>query len=419
MLKIFLRFLPFWLFLAIYKGALLLHYTLIPVFGQRLIPVWAIGFVVGGEALLQLVLDVPAGHLVDRVGQRRMLKLATPIFFISAILLLFKLSLVTYLASVFFSVFGWLFLGPGVNAYILAHAKKDTSGAFMSLRDSAFSAGVVISGVGLPFVLMLSQQTTALVLLATSAVGIFFLSMSPPDSTHVHHEEVVAGQHRHMRRHWLDETLPAFKKLNPASGMLVLHMFSGAMFYSAVWFVVPLIIAMQPHNLILGFGLSVFDISIVLLGFAIGMLVDRGNKRELVFFGMIIFALAGALSGIDFGVLFLIFGFLASTGDETTILSLWSWLHSLDKEHAHDGVMSGVISLAEDFGYVVGPITAGVLYGIVGPTWTIVCGAIPIALTWIVYRWVVYAKHQDHMHVPGIRSIVGTSLRRRHARKTT
>ncbi|HEX8993982.1 MAG TPA: MFS transporter [Candidatus Paceibacterota bacterium] len=418
MRNLIIRFLPFWIFIIVYKGALLLHYSLVPIFGEKLLPVWLIGLVVGGESFIQLLLDVPAGHLVDRVGQKRILLFTTPIFLLSAALLYFKLSLTTYLLSVFVSAFSWLFFGPAVSAYILSHANKETSGKFISLRDSSASLGVVLSGAILPLVALQSQQTIVGILLSLSLIGIAFLSISPRDKAVAHRESIQPAHHRHhIRRKFITETWASIKELNPASGMLVLHMFAGALFYAAIWFVVPLLIASQQHGAIMGFGLSVFDVSIVLLGYLIGMVVDRGDKRALIFFGMILFAVTGALSGASFGILFLLFGFLASTGDETTCLSLWSWLHSLDKEHTHDGAVSGVVSFAEDLGYTIGPIVSGILYGIVGPTWTIVFGALPIAASWLVYQAFVYRHHKYQNHTRQIRSVLGSSLRRRHARK--
>lgn len=47
-----------------------------------------------------------------------------------------------------------------------------------------------------------------------------------------------------------------------------------------------------------------------------------------------------ALSGVYLGILFLVAAFLATTGDEMASLPLRSRLHQLDKNHAHDGLIS-------------------------------------------------------------------------------
>jgi len=113
--------------------------------------------------------------------------------------------------------------------------------------------------------------------------------------------------------------------------MLVLSNISGSIFYGMIWFVIPLVIAHQASSEILSIGLGIFDFSIVALGLVLGNLADRVNKRTLVFFGLFLFSIAGAFTAFSFNWLFLIFGFMATTGDEMSSIALWSWLHNLDK----------------------------------------------------------------------------------------
>ena len=108
--------------------------------------------------------------------------------------------------------------------------------------------------------------------------------------------------------------------------------------------------------------------------------------------GLLLFSVSGMLLGFNFGILFILFGFLATTGDEMAGISLWSWLHALDKDHASDGVISGIINLFQDLGWGIGPIVAGILYTFWGAAWTIALGAIPIFVTWIIYQF--FIRHQ-------------------------
>ena len=97
--------------------------------------------------------------------------------------------------------------------------------------------------------------------------------------------------------------------------------------------------------------------------------------------------------GFSFSWLFLLFGFLATAGDEMAAVSLWSWLHALDHEHDNDGAVSGVINLFQDFGWAIGPIAAGFLYESIGPSLTITLGALPIIITWAVYYLSLKRRH--------------------------
>ena len=73
----FRKFSPFLLFLTSFKFGAGLHYTLMSPFGERLFPLWLVGLMIGLAALAQLLLDIPAGHMLDTYGYRKMLKITT------------------------------------------------------------------------------------------------------------------------------------------------------------------------------------------------------------------------------------------------------------------------------------------------------------------------------------------------------
>ncbi|MEK7109006.1 MAG: MFS transporter [Patescibacteria group bacterium] len=390
---ILLKFMPFWAFLLFFKFAATLHYTLLAPFGEQLLPLWIVGILIGGESLIQVVFDLPAGYLLDYFGYRRLLKYTTAFFMVAALCIALGLTQTTYLLTVFFSIFGWLFYMPGMNAYILSHADEKESGRFFSIRDISNSIGVVGASISLPFLLLLSPKIAGVALLVLLLVSFCFLLLSPADKQLPPRHERTTHQRRHARGHSLRTLWHTMQRLNPASGMLVLLTFAGSLFYGIIWFTVPLVIAQEQAGAgLLGIGLGVFDFSIVVLGYLIGRMADKGDKRIFVFFGLLIFALCGMAAGANLGILFIFFGFFATAGDEMAGVSLWSWLHHLDREHDSDGTVSGVITLFEDLGYGIGPILAGVLYVVAGPQLTIAVGALPILIVWVLYYALVH-KH--------------------------
>lgn len=378
--------------MVFYKFAGALHYSLISPFGERLLPLWIVGILMGGGSVVQFLLDVPAGHVLDRYGYRRFLLITTAIFLAATICYCFGLTLATYIASILLSTFGWLFFGPGVNAYALSHSSRETAGRFMSLRDVTGSVGVVLSSVALPFALLIKPALVGWILSAIFVVSFVALCFAPKDRMKATTEEKIGAQEFYIRRHSLAKTLAAARRLNPASGMLLVSGFAAGVFYGAVWFVLPLVMAATPNSIALGFGLGIFDFAVVVLGWALGTLADRVNKRMLVFFGLLLFAVSASLAGLSFTWVFLIFGFLATSGDEMAGLCLWAWLHNLDKDHARDGAVAGVINLFSDVGWAIGPITAGFVYDAIGPTWTIVISSVPLFIAWIAYQAVMHGR---------------------------
>ena len=391
--SVIMAFAPFWIFMIFFKFGGGLHYTLLSPLGEKVMPLWIVGLLVGVSSAVQLLLDVPAGRILDRFGYRRFLKITTATFLVAVACLLFGFDRHIYILSLAISTFGWLFFGPGVSAYILSHAPKDIAGKFISLRDVSGSIGIVLSSSILPFVLLLPPQGMGLILFCILSVALIMLFLSPKDTVSVHAEIKIPTHHHYIRRHSIGKLIKAIKKLNPASGMLLLTELSGATFYGSIWFVVPLVIAHQADSGLLSIGLAIFDFSVVVLGFLLGNLADTSNKRMLVFFGLLIFSVSGMIIGFDFGWVFIIFGFLATTGDEMAGISLWSWLHSLDKRHDEDGTVAGVINLFSDLGWAIGPFVAGILYTIIGPSLTILVCAVPIFIVWIIYQLVLRKYH--------------------------
>jgi MFS family permease len=377
--SVVLKLLPFWLFVFLFKFGAGLHYTLLSALGERILPVWIVGFIIGGSALLQLIFDVPAGLLLDRFGYARVMRLTTFIFAAGALVLMFGLSLPVYLASIFLGFIGWLFYGPGTSAYTLVAAKNDEGGRYMGLLHAVASLGIVCAASLLVFVINSSSRTIGIIVAAILLLASVALSFARRDKASVH-EVKHKWQAYHIRRNFLHKTIASVKRLNPASGMLALQNLAGSLFYGMIWFTVPLVIAQQAGSGVLGIGLSVFDLAIVLLGAWLGKLADRSNKKKLVFLGLFIFSASGILLGFNLNILFLFLGFLATTGDEMSIASLWSWFERLDKKHSEDGLINGAITLFEDIGWTIGPVLAGLLFGVIGPSYTLLVGALPLVL---------------------------------------
>ncbi|MEA2701786.1 MAG: hypothetical protein QOE22_495 [Candidatus Parcubacteria bacterium] len=385
--KLFTAFLPFWFFLFFFKFGGGLHYTLLAPLGERVLPIWAVGFILGAGSFVLMLLDVPAGHLLDRFGYKRLLKITTILFLLGALVLVLDFNVVTFIVTFAIGELGWLFFGPGVNAYVLSHAPDEDAGKFISFRDVFGSLGVVCASAILGLVLGIPTQAMGALIFALLAIALLALWMSPKDLGRLPARKKIETQHHYIRRTSLFKSVRVLKKLNPACFMLVALSLTSSIFYGLVWFVVPIVIAHQAEAGILSLGLGIFDFAVVALGFALGSIADRGNKRTLVFFGVLLFSISAFVLSFSFNWLFLIFGFLATTGDEMASISLWSWLHALDRDHDSDGLIASVINLAQDLGWAIGPAAAGVLYMLVGPSWTIASGAALLFLTWASFQF--------------------------------
>lgn len=407
----------FWalfLFALFFKFGAGLHYTLLSTLGERVFPIWIAGLIISASSLLQMIGDVPAGMLLDKYGYTRLLKIFVVVFVFAASILFFGLTPLTFVVSLLFATIGWLFFGPGVNAYVLAESPHQTAGKMMGMMHSFGSAGVVAATIVLPFVISGSAQKIGLVVALLLVCAFIFLLYVPKESVAVHKIQKIRRHNYYIRRHFLHDVLKAIKKLNPASSILVVQSFASASFYGMIWFAVPLAIAEGLAGDLPSVGLGVFDLAVVLLGAFFGKLADKMHKPLLITTGLLLFSGAGFFLGFNLNLLFLFLGFIATAGDELSAVSLWAWLDTLDSDHAQDGLINGVITFFEDLGWAVGPAVAGVLFGIIGPGGVIAVGASILFVAWLIAVFVLYHPKVRRLHVHGGQS--EAPYRHRHKR---
>ena len=125
------KFWSFWIFIILFRFASCIHYNAMSSFGERVLPIWLVGILMGGCSLMQLFLDVPAGILLDKYGYKKLLKVTTLFFITAALSLFLGLNKWTYLWTLLFSIFGWLFYTPGVSAYLLLQSSKKNMGKML------------------------------------------------------------------------------------------------------------------------------------------------------------------------------------------------------------------------------------------------------------------------------------------------
>ncbi len=397
----FIASLPLWLFVILFKVGGTVFYSALSPLGEQVLPLWAVGVFIGAASLVQLVLDVPAGFLLDRFGYTRLLRISSLVLSLGGIMLLaFGLHIWTFVFLILVSGFGWLFFGPGIDAYALVMAPKSKAGRYMSMRRWSSSVGVVIGTVLFTLLLPLPISVLGTAIAIPLLLGVFVASFLKKEHRPVHTETVIETQSYYVRRTFLKEAFGAIRSLNPASGMLAFSGFTSSLFYAVIWFVLPLYMKDLTQLGPLQFGLGIFDATVILCGALIGKLADSRHKQVFVFFGLLVFAFFGSLSGLHLNGWFLIFGFIAAVGDELSCVSLWSWMNHLNRDHAHDGLVASLIGFFEDCGWVIGPVLAGVLYTRIGPSWTILVGCSFIFLNWLVSAVVLRRTVRSIFHSP-------------------
>ena len=159
------------------------------------------GFTHWGRGFCATHFDVPAGHLLDRLGYRRLLGWTTLFFFLAGFVFLFGFHTETYILSLLAATIGWLFFGPGVDAYILSQASSSNAGRFMAFRDSFESLGGILTTAVLGFILLFSIKHIAFLIAIPMLVAFFLIRLSPKDTHPAQTEKKISSHHFHFRRH--------------------------------------------------------------------------------------------------------------------------------------------------------------------------------------------------------------------------
>lgn len=387
----FKEFKWFWIFCLLFKTGAWLHFTILAPLGERVMPLWIVWIAIWCASILQLILDIPAWYILDKFWYRRLLRITTVIFIAAAMLLLYDLTIGTYVLMLIISSIWRLFFGPWVNAYTLSQAPKDNAGQFISLRDIFESAGIVCSSAMVAYILSVSTSTAGLVISIILFIALICIFLAPKDMVSIHLEKKIESHHYYIKERKRINMFQVIRELNPVSTTMILTNFGSWLFYAIVWFVVPLLLQQDTNNHILWLGLWVFDFAIVVLWWIIWKLTDKYNKKYLILGWLLLFAITWILIGFNFNILFLILGFLATSWDEIVGISLRSWLSHVQKDHTNDGKISWILGMATDLWWAIWPMLAWVLYQLIWPSLTIaIWWAILLIVAMIYYLMLRY-----------------------------
>lgn len=376
--KIAGRFLPLWFFVFLFKFGAGIHYSLITVLGAQILPLWIVGLCVGGASFIQLLLDVPAGFMLERYGHLRMLRFSTVCFLLAGGSLVLGLSPATYIATVVFSALGWLFFGPGIAAYLLTHGPVATMGRLTALRRMCEAVGITCALLGLEHFSALPVTLIGLVIIYPflGALAALIIAQRHPVPTVLHKE----ARNRRIVATTPGRTIYTIaRQLHPVGTVLAVHTFAASVFYSMIWFLFPLIIIQSSTPGILSVALASLDLTVLVVDMPIGTLVDRYSKRPLVVLGMVVMAVAAITLSQTMTILVVLLAILLSLGDEIAIIALWAWLDQRTSKVHHEGIVAGTLTFVEDIGWSTGPVLAGILAGILTASATLLVGSIILA----------------------------------------
>lgn len=388
------RFLPLWFFLLLFKFGAGIHYSLAAVLGAQILPLWIVGICVGTAAFIQLALDVPAGFMLERYGNRRMLRVSTVAFLLAGAVLLFGLTPATYVASIFFSALGWLFFSPGVSAYLLTNGPVALMGRLTAVRRMCEAVGITLALIGLQYFSTLAAPFVGLLIIYPFIGALISLGIAPNNPV-----PTILHKDTHSRRAVAMTPFATLhnviQQLHPVGTVLGIHTFAVSMFYSMVWFIFPLLVVNSATPMTFSFALASIDFAVLIVDLPIGMIVDRFSKRPVILCGMAVMSAAALLLSQPLGILIILLTALVSVGDEMASIALWAWMDKRTARIHHEGIISGGIVFLEDIGWCIGPILAGTLASTAATSTPLLVGGTVLLTSTILSSILLFGAKQD------------------------
>ncbi len=306
--------------------------------------------VVGLKGLGMMAADIPAGMLLSRIGDKRLMQTSAVLFIVSIVLMASVPSLsVVMLAAVLlgFSHGAWL---VARISYIADNAEVGERGRIMSLSAGTIRMGAMIGPVTAGALIAVAGYATTLYLLAAS--GLFVLLFV---SRWVKYSSPTAHNESHISdlKFALKDNQQVFLTAGVASVALMLVRSSRAL-------LLPLIgAALLLDEASIGLAISVGAVIDTLLFYPAGSLMDRIGRKpifivSLSVLGLGIFMLPVAQGFISF-MLIAIFMGLGNGISSGVIMTVGSDL--APKENR--GSFIGVWRLLSDIGTTSGPFLIG------------------------------------------------------------
>ncbi|MFH1055448.1 MAG: MFS transporter [Candidatus Altiarchaeota archaeon] len=328
-----------------------------------------VGLLLAVPSLVAAFFDLPVGDLTDRVGERRVLSFGL-------IALAFLGLGIVFLGNAIGLAFFLVLLGAfypmiyvPIMSYVMGISPNRKSseylGVEMSFLHGGFALGPVILGLllylGYGMLGVVSALFTVCSVSALILVTAWFKERGRGESLAHGVRDVVVKDGLFLKE------LLDYRKLKSAGSAILAVTFLFTFYDGAVWLLVPLYYGMfTPDPLVGGIIMSSFVLPLVLFEFHGGWLADRFGRRNMLVLGMaaagvftVAFSLATDVTGL------FVAGFLATCGLALAWPSVQGVLAVKSGSEGRSGIV-GVWSSSRDFGYMVGPIGAGVLGGLVG-----------------------------------------------------
>lgn len=318
---------------------------------------WTSGLVIGLLNLYQaLIADPLAGGLADRLGSKAVVVIGCLVIALTGLLWIALPTTLPVLVGTSVLLFTAYSFRDEVYAYLLRMSGPSEGGFVFGIAENVFSLMAFLSTIAIPFFLAPGRwPLVGLMLLLTSTAAALLAASAPSDKGRA---SAYYSPLASIRAGW------HFVRANRMVPLLQLgySAFEG-LFYGAVWFVIPLQIALDSSGILGGLSLGVYELVTILGAAYAGYLADRYAWSRLNVLGWTLASLGSVLLLFSSATWWLVVaGAVVAVGNNLFAFASSHALEANDRDHEEDGAFIGLNNLVEDLGYGISPLVIGFLY---------------------------------------------------------
>ncbi|VVB53681.1 Multidrug resistance protein MdtG [uncultured archaeon] len=323
-----------------------------------------VGLIVAVPNAVSLIFDASIGGYSDRVGRKKLFFVGLLVMVFLGLLLPSIYSLPAFiLFMVVFGLANQLIFISG-RAYLMDIAPAGKTSSYFGVQEAAaqigFAIGPVVAGVIVADSLSIGIQNTGLLYAALCLVALFCVFLLK-ETVKTNESPLIAVKNLIEKDKILLRSILDFKQLKSAGLLILVTTFVITSADGLIWALEPLYANRGVDSAAVGVILFMFVLPYILFNVPLGHFADKHGKKKLIVLGLFLSGVFLILFGYSGSELTMIAtAFIATTGLACIRPSLGGLLTDLAQNKQKGGVV-GIWDAAEDLGYIIGPLTGGII----------------------------------------------------------
>jgi len=351
---------------AVYTFGSGLVFFLLPILSSKMTENFAvIGFLIAIPNIVSLFFDIPTGGLSDRIGRKKLTILGLCGMILFAFLLPLANSI--QLLAIFLLILGFSnqLINVPIRAYIMDISPKDKTSEYFSVQTTGMQVGFALAPILAG--ILLSQElakgtnaisllyaVTCLIAIAIICVG-FRETVKGEGSTFDGVKSLIRKDKIFMKG------LLEYTTLKSVGLVIFLLTLMFIITDGVIWTLEPLYYQQGINTETVGIILSMFVIPFIFFQLPAGFVADKFGKIKILVIGLLLAGSFLILFGLTKDIHVMISAaFIATFGLALAIPATDGLLTDVSSGKKRGSIV-GVWDIAEDLGYVIGPIVGGIV----------------------------------------------------------